>query len=297
MPSAITHALVAEEAAKRLPSRLKTLFDEYPAVCFLGAQGPDPFFFATASKEGQNFGKFLHRSHIYETFCLFVQYLKKLPDDKARVVLAYCLGYVAHHCTDVAFHPFVYRFIEQNKLHQRAHQRIENDWDVYFSRKLRAREVEFYPFPALPPLEDDVKPLWKYVSAELGKIVPHGTLKSALIGFEKYLHILHKHCYRTQRRWARFDKLFRLHALSYFYPARDPMPEVLFGEAFEAAANGDGLPPVHTADELFERAVSTSVYRMLLLADAVGGATLPREQFDRHFLTGEHVTEGMNDKE
>ena len=290
MPSTITHELVATEAQKRLPDQIQNVIRSAPDVYFLGAQGPDPFFFATASKEGQNFGKFLHRSHVYELFCLFEQFLEGLDAAERDIPLAYCLGYVTHYCADVAFHPFVYRYMELNKLRPREHQRIENDWDVYFSRKINGRELENYPFPDVTELEDDVKPLWKYVSGELGKKIPHGTMKSALIGFQQFLRVFHgKHCYTAQRRWAFFDKLFRIRSLSCLYPARKPRETVLRGEEFETAAEIEGMPHAKTADDLFERAVSTSVYRMMLFYDHIGGAPLPREQFDRHLLTGKHL--------
>lgn len=291
MPSSITHALIAEEAKERLPQDIKDILDGAPDAYFLGAQGPDPFFFATASKEGQNFGKFLHRNSVYELFCAFLRYLETAPAELRGAATAYCLGYVTHYCADVAFHPCVYRFMEQNGLKKREHQRIENDWDVYFVRKLRGREAEHYPFPDVTALENDVKPLWKYASAELGRKIPHGTMRSALTGFAKFLRFFHKKCYSSQKRWARFDAFFHIRSLSCLYPARKPDEKILRGEAFERAANAEGLPPVKCADDLLERAVSQSAYRMLLFYHALGGAPLPREEFDRHLLTGKHVTE------
>ena len=291
MPSAITHQLIAEEAGKRLPSILRTAIEEAPAAFFLGAQGPDPFFFATASKEKINFGKYLHRHRVYELFTIFAGFLKKLPKEQRSAPLAYCLGYVSHYCADVAFHPFVYRYMEQHCCKPREHQRIENDWDVYFARKLRGQEAERYPFPDVTALESAIKPLWKHASSALGQMVPHGAMKSALVGFQKYLMLFHRKCYASQRRWARLDKLLHIRALSCMYPAREPQADVLGGEAFERAANAAGLPPVQRAEDLFERAVSTSTYRMLLFWDAVGGAALPREEFDRNLLTGEHIEE------
>ena len=289
MPSSITHQLIAQEAASRLPQAIRTAADADEAAFFLGAQGPDPFFFAPASREGVNFGKFMHRNRVYEIFTAFLHYLKNAQPQVADAGLAYCLGYVSHYCADVAFHPFVYRYLEQNGLKAREHQRIENDWDVYFCRKLCGREAEHYPFPPVAALEDEIKPLWKFTSAELGKFLPHGTMKSALIGFEKYLHFFHKKCYASQRRWARFDRFFHIRALSCMYPAREPNPAVLQGKAFERAAVAEGMPPARSADALFERAVSTSAYRMLLFWDALYGAPLPREEFDRNLLTGEHI--------
>ena len=53
MPSSITHALIAREAAERLPEQLQAAIAAAPEAYFLGAQGPDMFFFA---KKGEQTG-------------------------------------------------------------------------------------------------------------------------------------------------------------------------------------------------------------------------------------------------
>ena len=293
MPSSITHALIAEEAAKRLPQPLQTMIAAAPEAYFLGAQGPDMFFFAKkANKQEGNLGKFLHRNAVYELFCAFVEALPALSGEARTVAEAYCLGYVTHYCADVAFHPFVYRYLEQNALKKREHQRMENDWDVYFVRKLRGREAEHYPFPDVKACKSDaLLALWKSATTALGRTpMDEKTLFGGINNFAWYLAFFHKKCYTSQKHWARFDRLLHIRALSCLYPAREPDDAILSGEAFERAANADtALPPVRTADDLFERAVSESVYKILLFSDTLGGALLPREQFDRHLLTGRHI--------
>lgn len=293
MPSSITHALIAEEAAKRLPEQLQTVISAVPEAYFLGAQGPDVFFFAKkANKQEGNLGKYLHRNAVYELFCAFLDAIPTLGEEERRAAQAYCLGYVTHYCADVAFHPFVYRYLEQNNLHKREHQRMENDWDVYFVRKLRGREAERYPFPDLTGCrEGALYSLWEKVTRTLGRTpMERAVFSDGVKNFAWYLAFFHKKCYASQKHWRRFDRLFHVHALSCLYPAKTPDPAILSGEAFERAANADtALPPVKTADDLFERAVSESAYKILLFTDALGGAMLPREQFDRHLLTGKHI--------
>lgn len=293
MPSSITHALIAEEAAKRLPEQLQTLISEAPEAYFLGAQGPDMFFFAKkTNKQEGNFGKYLHRNAVYELFCAFAKALPTLSGQERTVAEAYCLGYVTHYCADVAFHPFVYRYLEQNALKKREHQRMENDWDVYFARKLRGREAEHYPFPDVKACKNNaLLALWRSASGALGRTpMDEKTLYGGIDNFAWYLAFFHKKCYTSQKHWRRFDRLFHIRALSCLYPAKEPDRRILSGEAFERAANADpALPPVASADDLFERAVSESAYKMLLFRDAVGGAVLPEEQFDRHLLTGKHM--------
>lgn len=293
MPSSITHALIAEEAAKRLPEQLQ-IVRAAPEAYFLGAQGPDVFFFAKRANRAEgNLGKYLHRNAVYDLFSAFADILKE-GAEKSGVLLAYCLGYVTHYCADVAFHPFVYRYLEQNALHKREHQRMENDWDVWFARKLRGTEAEHYPFPDLSAIDETaLLGLWRQATLRLGRTpMDAKTLRGGIRNFARYLAFFHKQCYSANRHWTRFDKLFRIHVLSCLYPAATPEQDILSGEAFLRAANADSsLPPVRSADDLFERAVSESAYKMLLFADACGGGTLPREQFDRHLLTGNHLPE------
>lgn len=293
MPSSITHALIAREAAERLPEQLQAAIAAAPEAYFLGAQGPDMFFFAKkANKQEGNLGKYLHRNAVYDLFSAFLDALPTLGEAERAFATAYCLGYVTHYCADVAFHPFVYRYLEQNNLHKREHQRIENDWDVYFARKLEGREAERYPFPALKVCKTGaLLSLWEKATRALGRTpMDKSTLYGGIDHFASYLAFFHKKCYASHRNWRRFDRLFHIHGLSCFYPAKTPDEAILSGAAFERAANADAsLPPVTSADDLFERAASESAYKMLLFADALGGAALPREQFDRHLLTGKHL--------
>ena len=292
MPSSITHALIAEEAAKRLPEQLQSAIEAAPEAYFLGAQGPDLFFFAQrANKQEGNLGRYLHRNAVYELFTAFIEILPTLSEDDRKIATAYCLGYVTHYCADVAFHPFVYRYLEQNSLHKREHQRMENDWDVYFARKFRGREAEHYPYPPLKVCKNEaILSLWKKTTTALSRTpMDQAKLYGGIDNFARYLAFFHKKCYASHKHWARFDKLFHIHGLSCFYPAKKPDDAILSGERFEKAANADPLlPSVSSADDLFERAVSESAYKMLLFSDALGGAVLPREQFDRHLLTGKH---------
>ena len=292
MPSSITHFLIADEAQKRLPQPLQGIISAAPEMYFLGAQGPDMFFFAKkVNKQEGNFGKFLHRNAVYELFCALLCILPTLGEEERAAATAYCFGYVTHCCADVAFHPFVYRYLEQNALHKREHQRMENDWDVYFARKLHGMEAERYPYPDIRTCKNAaLLTLWEKASAALGRTpVSRAMLFGGIDNFAAYLAFFHKKCYAANRHWRRFDRLFHIHGLSCFYPAKEPDSAILSGEAFERAANADcSLPPVTSADGLFERAVSESAYKILLFSDTLGGAQLPKEQFDRHLLTGKH---------
>ena len=295
MPSFITHALAAEEAAPRLPRPLRSIVEGAPDYYFFGAQGPDFLFFLPGSHAPEkNTGKILHRTRVYELFCAFAAVLAALPEDDTRAA-AYAYGYVSHYCADATFHPFVYRYLDEHRAGKLAHQQLENDWDVYFARTLRGREAERYPLPvraAALVREGVLYRFWTAVLQKLALPVPaKGAFARAVRGYLCYLRAFHGRCYAMQRGLSRLERLFGRRGLSCLYPGREPAPDVISGEAFERIANADRRhPPAASADDFMERAVQTSAYRICLLADAVHGAPLPREEFDRHLLTGEHIT-------
>ena len=293
MPSSITHALVAQTAQTRLPEEITAIIEEAPEMYFLGAQGADLFFFATkANKQEGNLGKYLHRNSVYELFGAFLGVIRSLSDKTQRHAIAYCLGYVTHYCTDVAFHPCVYRYMEQNAKHKREHQRIENDWDVYFARKLQHAEVENYPFPDLERCDEEaLLEVWKGATTTLGLTpMTKSRLRGGLCAFGAYLKFFHCECYSSQKGWAAFDKFFHAHLLSCLFPSKTPDQEIISGKAFERAANPDEFITVRTVDDLFDRAVEESVLRIGLFFDAVHGAPLSKTYFDCHLLTGEHLS-------
>ena len=45
MPSSITHLLIAEDASKSFAPKIGNAVRTHPDYFYLGAQGPDPFFF------------------------------------------------------------------------------------------------------------------------------------------------------------------------------------------------------------------------------------------------------------
>lgn len=295
MPSFITHALVADEAAARLPEQLQATVAQAPDRYFFGAQGPDFLFFLPGSHSPEkNPGKILHRTRIYELFCAFAETIASLGKENRPAAAAYGYGYVSHYCADAAFHPFVYRYLQANRAGKLVHQQLENDWDVYFLRTMRKREAERYPVPVRADAllrDGTLYRFWADILQKLGLAVPSkGAFSHAVRGYLWYLRAFHGRCYGAHRRWAQLEKLFHSRGLSCLYPRRDPSPDAIAGEAFECIANAEKRYP-HAADigDIFERAAEESAYRICLMADAVQGAPLPRGEFDRSFLTGEHT--------
>lgn len=299
MPSSITHQLIAEETAKRLPNAFSEAIKNAPDEYFLGCQGPDMFFFyRIGSKKEMNLGKFLHRYRVFETFGLFLRALKqdgedarapRLNEREREQALAYVLGYITHYAADKTFHPFVYNYLEETKAEKIVHQQMENDWDVYFLRKLRQKETEKFEFGFLTkPLigHKTVARLYQFLSKGLEREeVKRRKFNSGLNNFWLFLQFFHGKCYKNQKNWEKAEKIFHTKKyLSALYPRKDPEPAFLDGENFAKLSGGRGA----NADELFENAVEEAVRLCDLFQKALSGeGGLLRDDFGRGLLTGE----------
>ena len=300
MPSSITQQLVAEEAASLFPEGLRHIIERAPDEYYLGCQGPDMFFFyRIGSRSEYNLGKFLHRHKVYETFKLFARLLSgeqnsRFPhfSEEGRTrIFAYILGYITHYAADSTFHPFVYRYMEQEGSAKRVHQLIENDWDVYFLRHFRGREAEKFRCafsPKTVTASGAVARLYACLAEELGREeVKRGKFNAGIKNFWRYLVFFHGKCYAAQRGWAKTERFFRLKPyLSCLYPRKDPDRDYLQREDFSVLSEGRG----GSADELFARARDESVRLALLFCECLRkGEPLTAADFSLSFLTARPV--------
>lgn len=139
MPAFCTHYVFAKEM-------IPTIKKEYPSLninkdaVFLGAQGPDVFFFHRAcpwmkGKAMRNIGSDIHRAKPEILFDSMADYFKK--NGKNSIALSYCYGFIMHYSLDRICHPYVYamqeKLIKQNKLWNphTAHNTIELSLDTY----------------------------------------------------------------------------------------------------------------------------------------------------------------------
>lgn len=266
MPSVFTHDLIAERAAELcpLPSVKAASESEY---YYLGAQGPDPFFFFRPGKK--NFGRGLHRHGIGAWFHALMEALPQEPDARDKC-LAYALGFCTHLEADAAFHPFVYRYLAATGEKRFRHQRIENDWDVYFLSKKGGEMTDFF-FHAKALSKDNV--LTEYLATaakKCGFAMKASMFRRAFAHYGAYLRHFH-------RRRGRILSLFGFKDL---YPAETPDVAILRGKLFEEMTGEED------ADALLERAAKNSAVRMEEFLAHTEGSPLP-PTFSRHLLTGE----------
>lgn len=287
MPSCITHQLISEEALENLPEEANFAAKRYSDYYFLGAQGPDLFFFyKPLSKKEFNLGRFLHRNGVYTVFSLFAEYLEECGGEEKNRVAAYLAGYICHYCADTQFHPYVYRYLGARGATKSEHQLIESDWDVYFARE-RGKRAAGWKFPFSPAQINREGALFRLYTAlyeALGrKPIEKKSFERGVKLFARYLKFFHKKS--RAKFWRGAEKLFRIEPLmSSLYPRKETNPAYLYGEEFEA------LSGAKNADELFARAKEeTARLCNLFFYAAACGDPLPREEFSKSFLTAEFV--------
>ncbi len=274
MPSSITHELIAKSAAALLGKEHRQAALSAPDYYYLGAQGPDLFFFYQPLKKN-NFGKALHRGGLYRWFEALLSALSSRTGTEREKCLAYALGFCTHLEADVAFHPFVYGYMKENGLKKREHQRIENDWDVYFAATLEEKGVRGYgwPFDLKKIAREGVLYAYLRDAADIwGKKIERGAFNRCLRFFRWFL----KHFHKKHLRYL-------LPFVPQLYPRRTPDAGItenpLFARLTEAA----------NADALFLAAAGHSAERAEEFLRAADGGSPLSPAFSRHLLTGESL--------
>lgn len=271
MPSSITHELIARETLSLLCKSARELILRAPSYYYLGAQGPDLFFFYRPLAR-ENFGKELHRTRVYDWSCALLHALPGRTGEKFEKCLAYALGFCSHLAADIVFHPTVYRMLSKAQGERFLHQQIENDWDVYFLHALGEGSAvgHRYPFDLKKIGEDGVLSEYLSETAKLyGRDLKRGAIGSMLKAFDAYL----RHFHRAHGR-----------ILKPFFPELYPREEDAFDLKKDARAE---------ADELFRLAAEESATRICAFLEAFNAdMVLPDALFSFHLLTGERVRTG-----
>lgn len=291
MPSCITHQLIAEEVCSSLPVPAAEAVRFAPDYYYLGAQGPDLFFFYRIfSGKEKNLGRLLHRKHAYEVFLTFYELLRGefFKNDSKQKSFAYLCGYLSHYSADVAFHPFVYAYLEKYGDEGFLHQKIENDWDVYFLQTKQHREAEDYEFPfsASKIAEENVLfVLYSLLFARINETALSESSFTAMLKlFEKYLNFFHGECYSSQRGWKKAESFFGAKPrLSRLFPSQNPEKRFITGEHFFELTGGKA----QNADELFSIAVDETVKLTSVFCECLqSGKPLPKTPFNLNFHDG-----------
>ncbi len=167
MPSFLTHCLFAEDVLGLIEDeRAKEKIKDRMALYYLGAQGPDIFFYYKAKPwvkyDGvEKLGHLMHDDKTADFFINSLDYIKKIGKsgytDKYCAysdLLAYIAGYLCHFALDQSAHPLIhYRAgidTQKNKETHRYHnyhKLLESAIDAYmleFKKNVQAYKYKSY---------------------------------------------------------------------------------------------------------------------------------------------------------
>lgn len=158
MPNIWTHIFFAEDVCNSLSYHVH--HSPYRHVLFLGAQGPDPFFYYrfwpwySNQTTGQEIGNALHTKECGP----FLNHLIEKAQTQSDEVKIYVLGFITHHLLDRRTHPYIhYRAGYQGSKHQKLETLIDTKW------ALNTRKMEVWKHPV-------------YEEINVGKMLPASIL-------------------------------------------------------------------------------------------------------------------------
>lgn len=293
MPAQYTHQIIAEKIYARLPENICREIQRLPEYC-LGAQGGDVFYFLRLlCRSEKNWGRRLHNVSIYEVFSALLDAFRVGSTE----VRSYVAGYIAHYAADTVFHPFVYGMTqrlanERPQWRGRWHSYIESDLDTYFVQRYKTVPIGDYRFP-VKRRELRVQAVASILPGIGGvygdEKISERSFRRAIARYYRFEKSFSDRKGRRRRLYEGAEKLFRLPHFFSTLCRREEMDVRCLNRAEELWTNPSAPESVsrEDADRLLERAVCEGVRligRFFICAE--GGVPLPREEFDRGFLSG-----------
>ena len=293
MPAEYTHQIIAENVLEALPAAQRERVSDFSAYC-IGAQGGDVFYFLRIFCTARyNLGKFLHNCRVYDVFSEFLS----AAAGAGPAGLSYIVGYITHYAADTVFHPFVYGMTAQlcaqyPRVRCRWHSYIESDLDTYFVEKSKGIPVGAYRFPVDRRTADaeQIAPVLDRVCRAVGqKRISPRLFRRALRRYEWFERAFYDKHGRRRRFFTGMERLLHIPRFCSTLCRRQQIDA--------RSINADGavwrnpsqpsLASAEGADALFDRSVRESVRLIgLFFACLDGGTQLPREDFDKGFLSG-----------
>lgn len=80
-------------------------------VAFLGAQGPDPMYYAVMHKQGKQYRYYADRMHDTDTQGLLVGFVEDVRRHNTNETYSFLVGFLAHYALDIHIHPYVYHHV------------------------------------------------------------------------------------------------------------------------------------------------------------------------------------------
>ncbi len=123
MSSLVTHYFFAERLLPTLPEKAREIIVAYPEHYYLGAQGPDMFFYYLVSKKHE-IGAKIHSMPLMDFIEKNADWIRRGP--VLSPAWAYFFGFLTHFSLDMTVHPYIDRVEEKISI---DHVTLERDFD------------------------------------------------------------------------------------------------------------------------------------------------------------------------
>lgn len=158
MPNLITHALLAEEAAQKMPEDIRSLLESRAHLVGIGSSGPDflffqglnPFSFWKPARIRAYGGKF-HHSHVNDFYRSALESIRLEKNPEIRLDMeAYVCGHLCHWALDSTAHPYIYARTGNGSVESSTrHHTMESLIDAIMLKVKKGQTIRDFYFPAI----------------------------------------------------------------------------------------------------------------------------------------------------
>ena len=209
MPAIITHSFFAEDALRNIKDpALKNEISSRIDLFYLGAQGPDIFFYYKAKPwikyDGvEKLGNIMHENLVDTFFKESFDYLDNLKRDEGFYdLLTYLTGYLCHYSLDRNTHPLIHYsagidngLTKAKRKYYNHHRRLESTIDYFSLVKKGIYPVRFKSFELVSIRKRFEPVLIDYYIFILDKVysttITPGQIKSAIHDISRVLKNLY----------------------------------------------------------------------------------------------------------
>jgi hypothetical protein len=114
MADIYTHILASDSVLHTLTASLKKTMENHKNIFYLGAQGPDIFFYHRIfpwykKSKLKGIGDTIHSENINDFFVKGLDQIGSMPSsDKKTLIISYFFGFMTHYAVDIHTHPFIF---------------------------------------------------------------------------------------------------------------------------------------------------------------------------------------------
>ncbi len=187
MPDFLTHCLFAEDVLEVLPFSWKQRTAKNKRMLFLGAQGPDPFFYRGAGfwQNDRGYTRVANRLHTERTDAFLEALFTWTRDDATKdadSMLAYAVGFLSHYALDTQCHPYIFAFGGF------AFNTQEKSGDVVYNHLMLEATVDAILFQRKKNRSVKKEKLWTWLPFDISEPIEqfYGMVLSSLYGFKDY---------------------------------------------------------------------------------------------------------------